>query len=86
MVAHNCRNFILNCDFLQFLGCLNVNSSPIRYAVRKVMKVAKLSNLDFFEASVHGLIKNLETYPQVCFGIVFFCFLSNLSLLCVFVH
>ncbi|KAI4318958.1 hypothetical protein MLD38_032610 [Melastoma candidum] len=56
--------FVPSAHVHMFLGCLNVNNALIRHAVRKVMEVVKLQNINFFEASVHGLIKNLETYPQ----------------------
>ncbi|XVE76627.1 hypothetical protein DITRI_Ditri12bG0188600 [Diplodiscus trichospermus] len=47
-----------------FLNTLFDNSSVIRSATRKILKLAKLPKLEFFRLCIDGLLGNLETYPQ----------------------
>ncbi|XWS55469.1 hypothetical protein CRYUN_Cryun09bG0002800 [Craigia yunnanensis] len=48
----------------RFLSTLFDNSSVIRSATRKILKLAKLSKLELFRLCIDGLLGNLETYPQ----------------------
>jgi len=43
------------------------NSSDVRFTYRKILKVMKLNNLPLFKSSVDRLLRNLDSYPQVCF-------------------
>ncbi|XVF76894.1 hypothetical protein PTKIN_Ptkin13bG0303900 [Pterospermum kingtungense] len=47
-----------------FLSTLFDNSSVIRSATRKILKLAKLPKLELFRLCIDGILGNLETYPQ----------------------
>ncbi|OMO97676.1 Armadillo-like helical [Corchorus olitorius] len=49
---------------LQFLGTLFDSNSVVRSASRKILKLAKLAQLELFKLCIDGLLGNLETYPQ----------------------
>ncbi|CAK9162369.1 unnamed protein product [Ilex paraguariensis] len=46
------------------LGTLVDTSTLIRSAARKILRLTKLHNLDMCKLCLHGLIENLEMYPQ----------------------
>ncbi|XVE97156.1 hypothetical protein REPUB_Repub02eG0286900 [Reevesia pubescens] len=48
----------------RFLSTLFDSYSIIRSATRKILKLAKLPNLELFKLCIDDLIGNLETYPQ----------------------
>lgn len=51
----------------QLLGSLVDKNSTIRFATRKILKLANLPVFKLFKLTVDALLENLETYPQVCY-------------------
>ncbi|KMZ64312.1 hypothetical protein ZOSMA_376G00190, partial [Zostera marina] len=48
-----------------FLGMLSDINASIRHAARKVLCTIMLPNMELFKSSIHTLLTNLKTYPQL---------------------